>query len=301
MARKKGKKPDIVVSNHVVAFVDLLGQQERLRTFGILPGIDDQEVLEAFGETLQATYEAVRFMRHTFADYFAYFSKRKVDTSQLTKEQRSSFGKMKSNPIQFQGFSDSMIVYLSLTTTETNKLPMRGVYGVLGAAGITSLVCLARGHPLRGGIDIGWAAEVSKREIYGSALARAHALESRIAQYPRVVVGEELRRYLELTRDQEASDIISQAARMAAQTCLGLLAEDHDGQLFLDYLGEGFKSSVPDADLAAQLFHEAYDHVKRQCEKSKKEKNTNLAFRYALLEKYFDSRAHLWVAESYEQ
>ena len=48
------------------------------------------------------------------------------------------------------------------------------------------------GRPLRGGIDVGLGLEITADEVYGPALERAHYLESRLADYPCVLVGDEL-------------------------------------------------------------------------------------------------------------
>src|SRR5207244_7206404 len=70
------------------------------------------------------------------------------------------------------------------------------VFSALSAACVVMLTALANKHPLRGGIDVGLAAEIGPGEIYGTALERAYLLEDRVAKYPRLVIGDELWRYL---------------------------------------------------------------------------------------------------------
>jgi len=54
---------------------------------------------------------------------------------------------------------------------------------------------------LRGGIDVGLATEIGPGEIYGTALERAYVLKSKEAEYQRIVIGDELCRYLNVTLD----------------------------------------------------------------------------------------------------
>ena len=74
---------------------------------------------------------------------------------------------------------------------------MRGVYAALTSAASTFLTMLAGRQAIRGGIDVGVAVELRDKELYGPALARAYELESKTANYPRVVLGEELIRYIQ--------------------------------------------------------------------------------------------------------
>lgn len=58
------------------------------------------------------------------------------------------------------------------------------------------LASLASKHPMRGGIDVGLATEIGPEEIYGTALERGYLLERDVARYPRIVIGDELWKYL---------------------------------------------------------------------------------------------------------
>jgi hypothetical protein len=179
---------------------------------------------------------------------------------------------------------------------DINKLPMRGVFGVLAAAAVTFIGCLAHGQPIRGGIDIGIALEIENGEIYGPALSRAYNLESTVAQYPRVVIGEELFKYLNLSCNQEESDLFKSISKRTAKACLELLAIDDDGNPFIDYLGESLKESLGNV-YDEELVSQAYNHVVSESLKHKTEKNPKLAFKYTLLRNYFEERLSATIAE----
>ena len=235
MTKRKKKDQKLLLGHYAVAFMDLLGQQEFLRNLDSLPNSDDPQDMDATREYLKNTYGAVTAMRKYFNDSFEAYSKRRVDQSKLTAEQRKEYKELTNNPIKFQNLSDSVVIFMPLRT-DTAKLPMRGIFGILGAAATTFICCLADGHPIRGGIDVGTGMDITKDEIYGPSLSRAYTLESRIANYPRIVVGNELLRYLETTRDQEPKDVTAIVAKKTAERCIECLAVDVDGYPFVDYL-----------------------------------------------------------------
>jgi len=296
----KGKKTasNLDVGYYVVAFIDLLGQQEHLRALADLPNKQDPSQMENFRATLKQTYGVVDGMRKSFEKFFNSFSQRTISQSrlnQLNAEQKKQYIELTSYPIQFQRFSDSMVIFLPLRT-DVYKLPTAGIFGILGAAA-TSFICqLAAGHPIRGGIDVGVAMEMTKGEIYGAALSRAYSLESKVAMYPRIVLGKELIDYLQLTHMKEPTDIYSAAGREMAKSCMDMLAIDDDGHAFLDYLGQGFKTHIA-YDLDAKVITMAYDQILKQSDRYQREKNSTLAFRYTLLRNYFEARLPLWIQE----
>ena len=293
MKRKPKKDSDMDIGYYVVAFIDLLGQQDYLRALKRLPNKQDPSEMEAFVRTLKQTYGVVTGMRETFNKFFHGYSRQKSDLTQLTKEQREQYNELTSNPIKFQRFSDAMIVYLSVSTQKF-KLPTAGIFGILGAAASSFLCGLAVGHPLRGGIELGVGMEMTKGEIYGGALAKAYSLESKIANYPRIVIGQELLSYLQMTAKQKTIDIYSTAGRQMAECCLEMIVVDDDGHAILDYLGEGFKKHIA-MELDIEIIRRAHNHVITSSERFRQEKNSKLAFRYTLLRNYFEEHLPIWV------
>lgn len=292
MAKRKIKNQQLFLGHYAVAFIDLLGQQEFLRNLRSLPNSEDPQDMEATKEHLKNTYGAVTGMRKFFSDSFAAYARKPRDLSELTPQQRKEFNALTNNPIEFQTFSDSVVIFMPLRT-DTAKLPVRGVFGILGAAATTFICCLAAGHPIRGGIDVGLGMDIAKNDIYGPALSRAYTLESRIANYPRIVVGNELVRYLETTRDQEPIDAAAVVAKKTAERCIECLAVDDDGYPFVDYLGESYRRMFGEV-IDVSVIQKAYSHVLNFTAKYQKEKNSKLAFRYTLLRNYFEDRLPLW-------
>jgi len=174
------------------------------------------------------------------------------------------------------------------------RMPTQGILGIFIAAGLTFLGSMLNGHPIRGGIEIGIGFEPDPGEIYGPALSRAYALESKTAQYPRVVVGDELVKFITALSQQEITDRCSIVSRNMANECVQCLTYDSDGVAIIDYLGPYFAGLAAKAELDASPIHGAYDTVKKFSSRYKDEKNSLLAFRYASLRRYFEARLLRW-------
>jgi len=236
-------------------------------------------------------------MRQMFKHAFETYERRSVDTNSLTPEQFEVYEQLSNKPIQFYGFSDSMVIFQTLRITEAAKLPVRGIFGIIVAAATTFIGCLGVGHPIRGGIDLGVGVEPSGGEVYGAALSRAYTLESRIANYPRIIVGDELIRYLMGLRDEAQVDEFAPLSKSIAAACIDCLAYDDDGVPFVDYLGPFFRTRIGSAigSRGVGYIDKAYERVIEFSARYKAEKNSKLAFRYTLLRDYFESRLHLWT------
>lgn len=279
------QKPDYFISYYLVAFIDLLGQQEAMQKFSGLPALDDKEQMEKFRLAVKDTFGVIDKFHDSFKNYFNSYSKREGKSLNLLLDQTS-------NNIKFQRFSDGLVIFVSLRD-DADKTPIGNVYGVLAACASMFLLWLSINQPLRGGIEVGLGSEVNENEIYGPAVSEAYNLETKVAQYPRVVVGKELINYLRLSQSSSKADIHSKISKETAKLCLDMLAIDVDGYPIVDYLGRGFKNSVA-KNLIDDVPSNAYKFILEQCEKWRTQKNTKLAFRYALLKDYFDARLTLW-------
>ncbi|MFT5730780.1 MAG: hypothetical protein ACI8PB_004970 [Desulforhopalus sp.] len=292
MAKRKKKNTSLTLGHYVVGFMDLLGQQENLRSLSVLPLSRDQEELDKIKEELKKTYGAVVGMRKFFNESFEGFKRKPIDTAGFSAEQKKEYVSLDNHPIKMQSFSDSMVIFMPLKM-DMLKLPVRGIYGIFGSAATTFLCCLAIGHPIRGGIDVGLGMDITKNEIYGPALSRSYSLESRIANYPRIVVGNELIKHLETLSNQVSSDNVSEVSKTIARQCLDCLVVDSDGYHVIDYLGQSYLDLFG-AAIDTSVITKSYQQVLTFCEKFQSEKNTKLAFRYTLLRNYFEDRLHLW-------
>ena len=83
------------------------------------------------------------------------------------------------------------------------------------------------------------ATEIAAGEIYGTALERAYLLECQRAKYPRILIGENLWRYLSaaLLEFGKGTTPGSSGAEAIVQKMMGMVSTDTDGERILDYLG----------------------------------------------------------------
>jgi hypothetical protein len=277
---------------YVVAFLDLLGQQAALRKVTALPNLENQEEADTFKRKVREFYEPLKALRKWFEDSIKSFMEGGIKTSGLTSEDQELLRKIRSTPIRYRHFSDCVVIHIPLRD-DIGKIPCRAIFGVLAATAITFLSCMSHKWAIRGGIELGIAMDIEENEIYGPVLERAYTLESKVAQYPRIVVGEELIRYLkeiEGTISNPTFLIDDRVNAGAAAKSIELLAEDDDGQMIVDYLGVTIRTVFQDT----KVIQNAYNFIIKECNRYKKLKNSKLGFRYSLLRNYFESRLPDW-------
>lgn len=124
------------------------------------------------------------------------------------------------------------------------------------------LAMLAKGIPLRGGIDIGIATVSSDGQIYGRALSKAHELESSVAQSIRIVIGQELVDLLDIATSVSQNEFYDDA-----KFCRLFIKKDTDGVYILDYLAKPFHTLADFASLASKtkIFLESENNKFRKC------------------------------------
>lgn len=275
---------------YVVAFLDLLGQQNALRKIKALPNRNNQEEVAAFKQQVRDFYQTLYGLKNFFTSSIKPFIEAKPDEINLLGNAQKLLQEFRSTPVNYRHFSDSLIVNIPLRN-DIGKFQCRAIYAVLSATAVTFLSCLAHSWSIRGGIDIGLAMSIEDGEIYGPALARAYTLESRVAQYPRIVIGEELVRYLQAVAEQPAQGNEEIANSSLAKRALGMLAIDDDGCTFLDWLGNDIRMTFQNQ---TEIVQKAYQFIIQESTKYKEFKNSKLGFRYTLLRNYMESRLPNW-------
>ena len=282
----------ITVDWNLVAFIDILGQKQQLRNLRCLPDKTDKEDFDRFINLLKETAGKVEILRKFFHNFFEFYYKTQSNIEQLTDHQQKLYQKMKCNPLKSNMFSDFVTLSLSLRN-DLSKVPMIGVYSILASIASTFLKMLSVGIVIRGGIDIGIGLKLKNGDLYGSAISRAYEIESKVSQYPRIVLGNELIDYINSQIKIPENNPFNIMNKKFAEICLELIAIDKDGFPFLDYLGEGFNKLSANI-LVFEDIKKAYDIVVQNCAKWKSVNNSKLAFRYFLLKDYFENHLHIW-------
>lgn len=284
-------KDDLGIANYCTCFIDLLGQRAALKGQTILPDLDviseDEKarfldvVRDSVGAIGNLQARAESFTRSTNLEPSSLIAS-------LPEAGQEIFKKIRETKPKQQRWSDGLVYYASLEDLD-DKCPMNAVVNIFIIAGSLCFLSLAGETPARGAIEIAWGVELHENELYGAAVANSYILESEVAQYPRMVVGEQTVKYLEELSDVDntADDMGKKHSKSMASLCLKMLAVDYDGVYIIDYLGETFQECIGGVSITSELYRLANGFVGGQYETHKKNKNTKLATRYTLLRAYF--------------
>jgi hypothetical protein len=269
------------LGHHLVAFIDVLGQRDKFRGLRLPTNADEKALVAG---VLADTAGYVLRLRNLFKSQFETFE------SGLT---HPTLTKQMVRP-KFVGFSDSFVMSVPLRNNNGDLIPVTTVYSTMSAASIVMLSSLAWKHALRGGVDVGLATEIGPDEIYGTALERAYNLESKEAEYPRILIGNSLWGYLNAASTEFKKHQIGMSKALAAITekLIGFIGVDSDGKRILDYLG-AVKDLVTDAEKEHMVLP-AYEFVLAEQKCHIGAGNEKLIRRYTALRDYFESRLPLW-------
>ena len=288
-------KPDMIAANYCISFVDLLGQRAEYKSEGLLPQSESDR--DRFLKKIKRTINPIYHLQKDASDYMkSALSYKGPLRKHLPKPQQEIYYQMREIKLKRQRWSDGLVYFVSLQQGSV-KCPIGGILHLLGTVGSLCFVGLCKKRPLRGSVDISWGVELHPGEIYGAAVANAYELESEIAQYPRIVIGERVVEYLETNSKNPELDIFTEFNRSLAEICLGMIAIDFDGNYILDYLGPSFKESITKAN-HDKLFKLAFQFVNEQLEYWRKKKNTKLSMRYNHLFAYFQSYKEIMEKEN---
>jgi hypothetical protein len=153
-------------------------------------------------------------------------------------------------------------------------------------------LALAAGRALRGGADVGVGFDIDPGEVYGAALVRAHDLEHDFAQYPRILLGDELMGYLDQISRQEPRSLFGTVAKEQAKNCLELVSIDTDRLPVLDFLSQGMRRLEP--TYSQEILPPAYRFVVAEYARHYSEGNLKLASRYGRLRTFMEVRLPAW-------
>ena len=267
---------------YLIGYFDVLGQSNRLLEFPEAPPERERAI-----PYLEQTVGVILGVRRCFEQYFE--AEEELSPC-LSSDAR---GILNHAGLVHWGFSDSYIVAVALKGDDM-PATIYSIYRTICAASLTWLVSLSAGHPLRGGIEIGLATNIGPAEVYGPALVEAHRLESRIAEYPRIMVGS---RCLRLLQDVAHNRSFT-GERKLASSCLRLLREIKNEHAMLDSLGADFLTIVQNKEFTRSAFQRAHEYVSAQLRQAEVEKDPKLAPRYQALQKYFrrSAAAAVWSA-----
>ena len=277
---------------YLVAYVDILGQKKELAKLKEFPNTQEKE--SEFIKVINDSYGSVKAFRDSFNEFLDAVSPK--TSTESSSDIKMSLYKMKMAKVQTHVISDTVILSAPLYD-EDIKCPSSGIFQILGSVASTFLLSLALSKKAcRGGIEIGPSIEMGQGDIYGYALFEAHRLESEVAEYPRIVIGNDLVQYLSSAKTSGRSGVYGRFDRAMSAICIDeLISRDSDNKYVLDYLGEGFKKHIGSEEATKINVLQAYEFVNKELYKFREEdKEAKLADKYSRLKEYFDKNNARW-------
>lgn len=287
----KQKPWSISYGPHVLALIDFLGQSSRLTDWDYPPDNDEQKL--ANRNAIEETVGFILRARERFDYVFRQVCDRARPTQQSLKKKYAKAAhvqeRFETTRLETSHFSDTLVFYAKLINNHS-VLQVEQLCGMIFGAGALLLEFMALGKPFRGAIEIGNLANFPTGEPYGPCLATAHHLESKVASYPRVVVGPEAVKYLRSWIEEPDPDPPGPQYAEIAKSFFRAVSQDQDGHYFVDYLGERFNELSPDLENRMQIQRQAMKFIGRELDRFKRADNTCLIQRYEVLRKYFSAR-----------
>ena len=287
---------------YIIGYFDMLGQSTKLAEMERLSSFRHHEqAVRALNDTLGVVLE----VRKLFESFFSYMDEQTAFSASLPKSLQDTISQHSRTRRKWRwSFSDSYVVAApirhDIDKVSASVLELRRIMHIAATAW---LHMLSAGHPLRGGIEVGRGVDITDTEVYGSALDRAHCLESKVAEYPRIMVGKGCLQFL---RDMAKNprklpsfgDVDAKlAADIAADNageCLRMLRDVGDGgHAMLDSLDRGLYR-MTDIGPAANMFEKANEQAFCQLKKAEAGKNDKLIGRYRTLLEYFNEKRPQW-------
>lgn len=267
-----------------VGFVDLLGQKDAFLNADFIPESGDEESRTKFLSALRNSLGAIYSLYDALDRFEQGFTEGHDFFHDLPPDQRAFAATLTSRVVRTFRWSDGIVLATPLEPREDHN-PIMGVWKLVGAMGSLLSVQLAKGRPIRGGIDIGVATEALD-QLFGSALVKAYVLESKHAKYPRVVVGADFVEYLEVHTRDPGSDVASQTTRKMAHTLRDFVVKDTDGEAMLDVVGK-MSQAIPGIKEPG-LLERALEFARSSRVKFREDEK--LFGRYSQLVRYLESR-----------
>lgn len=236
----KKDSPELYFGGHLVAYLDILGQSERLAS---LKQNNWWELQEPTKNILRETYGTVYKLRKIFEDFLASF----VNPTPLDYALKHSLGgdeldiwnQFGHDRISSRFISDSIILTFPLVPSH-DLIPLKSVYGVLAVCAVSMLASLNYRFAIRGAIEIGPCVfNKDTNEVYGTALSDACQYEKDVADWPRILIGPELMSFLHKCT-QLPQDTVNQINVNTAKRCLKLISKGEDDVYSIDYLSPNF-------------------------------------------------------------
>ncbi len=281
----------VMLGLHVVALIDLLGQSHLLEKWNYMP--TDLTPSHPWAQAVRETLGVVELWRDEFQNGYDQFQKHfdtLADQASVGKpeDQRRQHEQYRTSSLSSAHFSDTIIFYSPLQN-EHGYWQAKNICQMLVASGALLLEALNEKTVFRGAIEVGMLTHFQTGDPYGPALARAHHLESKVADYPRIVVGPGVLSYLDAVERTPGTDAPTRAIQALAAQCRTYITQDSGGCWIVDYLNVAFENAGGDPVSWRKLQGDAFKFVQAEHARFQSKGDSKLAERYKRLEAYFGS------------
>jgi hypothetical protein len=278
----------ISFGRYFVGVFDVLGQSDKLSQWKEVPERNSTSFSDEFLHAIHDTWYTVDKIRTRFKR----FCKRIEIPSapqHLSKEEQAQYCQQTEFEIRTSHFSDTIVVYAA-NENSSGFLTNAGILGLLAASGNILFTGFLQKIVMRGGITFDISGDFGDGDFYGPALARAHYLEKKIADYPRIVVDDVAVNYLKNNRKNENESL---ANRGIAEECLKLIGTDSDGLHIVDYLNAEFSRTMSEwHEMRTDAFEFVESELSRFRSASQVPEKEKLVQRYERLREYSLSRSN---------
>ena len=281
------------VGYHVVCFLDILGQRDKLKQWPV--SLDTSEPSDEFISALKQTAGTVRSYRSMYRDFFDQFGSQKLLAQRLTPGKQHTAKRLMDCSVSSQQFSDTIVFYAPVTNS-FGDISKECFTRIVQASGALMLAGLAGGAPIRGGIDVGLGMEIESG-FYGPALVDAYSLESTIAEYPRVVLSSSAVKFSQLSSGFSNDRAMEEWFKELNAKQESFVCKDSDGHTIVDFMGTGVHRLMSGHDDFPEVVASAFELVTREQERFEAEGNLKLAARYSRLLEYMQPRLSIWNLE----
>jgi hypothetical protein len=267
---------------HLVAFIDILGQSRQLDSF---KKIEWWKLNDNTKAILKETYGKILNFRKIFKENLEGFTKQsELDTiiqKSVDPHQTANWNHFNENRILLKSSSDALILTFPLHIIN-GFIPLKSIFGVLGACTTGMLASLNYKFAIRGAIEIGPCVfDTECNEVYGSALNDAVKYEKK-ADWPRIIIGTQFIQYLEQCSNLPNDTKINKLNIALAKKCLSGIEKDTDNY-YLSFLSKVFYEDF-DNRKYRYLVDNAVTFIEEQLEKYKH--NKKIYSKYTKLKNY---------------
>jgi hypothetical protein len=278
--------------DYAVCFLDLLNQRHQLE--GLRHIASNPEEQAVFQQAARNTVATICHIRAGIEDFVRQFTEAATLPEGLTEAQTVFAEQHMTVRVSTQHFSDTSLLFLPVSPTVSHCL--KSLHGMMMGIGMLHTAALASKVAIRGSVEVAMGTDGLPGEVYGPVLADAYALEQKVAQYPRVVVGDGFGAFVDALAAEDGDSPGTVYSRGIAASLRRMVHVDLDGSRMLHTLGPEFHRAARGAGMSfGPTVDRAQAFVRTCLSHFTDVGNSVLAERYGRLSRYFDQNAWRWA------